>query len=406
MAMQGEVKFPGVGQVGRGEMRGKSGVKPAVAVVEMVPQAGLPQGEGELVWSCGNTRLVFPGCRVKRMALRRGLRGLVWRMEIVDRRWRWKFAKVSGRYNVRDAAGKLLRWTEKTPRELAALCRQAMGETCWDVGSLPNGLRPEVDWVQANAARELEQLCAALGCKVGLGLDNRAKVYRAGVGMNLPESDAVFEDGLTLAATTWPEKVVLWGGANLYQARWKLRAVGLDEDGEIRALEDLSYRPSAGWGNVEPGEFSTLEGENKRRLAKLSVWRWYQVTGLADGTLNVPGGPRLQRVEQALPLRNERLENYRDERDGQRRGHRARVFGKFYAQQGKRDNTEQGAVYEWAWRLDGARGLVMFGQPVFQVEGERLQEAELFLECVFQVKQAETGAVQRYQRETRLQEAG
>ena len=204
-------------------------------------------------------------------------------VRILDRRWKWQYGEISGRYNIREKEEEYLidPDTEKKPRQLATLLLAAMGEVGYSVDELPNDNRPQKHWVSANPANELYQLCDSLGCRVVLGLDNRVRLRRVGSGASLPVLGIEISDSVGIDAQARPDSIKVVCGPTRYQARFFLEAVGKDVDGRIKFLDDLSYRPDDGWGaaNVD-GDFDDVRDESRcaaQKLAILSVFKWYRI---------------------------------------------------------------------------------------------------------------------------------
>lgn len=238
----------------------------------------------------------------------------LWRVTLEDRRWRWEFGHLDGDYNAPRANGGLLR--QRTPRQLAALLFQAMGEENFDVGQLPNTGRPRAAWRQANARTELEKLCGEIGCAVAFdGPGDSARIVRVGIG---PQPINPEEYGGKIAGTRGrgiparPSQIRVVGGPVLWQDEWVFsEAVGEDVDGQIRPINELSYAPADGWsarfaesswgGPGTSEDFAWLHGSYTangetlyvRDLALKSVFRWYRAIGVRSQVIFQGGVPIL-----------------------------------------------------------------------------------------------------------------
>src|SRR5262249_2380883 len=130
----------------------------------------------------GIPNLVFPNCRLLHHTFDYTPEGLIWRLSIADRRWKWKYGSITGSYNLDWPDGSLNKLTELDAKGLASLCFDAMGESQYDVSALPGKVRPEVHWDHTNPAQALADLGDNLGCRVVLGLDNIPRVLPTGIG--------------------------------------------------------------------------------------------------------------------------------------------------------------------------------------------------------------------------------
>lgn len=246
MDLQPLLRFPGINGVVRWTFTLSHGISPSVCSVDIVPQATLPAEMGTLQILFGSVRMQFRDCLIDSAKVRRSGAGQIIGLAILDRRWKWKFGEISGRYNLRLKDGKVDPATEKTPHQLATLLFQAMGESSFSVGELPNTSRPEVEWSYANPAHELAALAESLGCRVVLGIDNRVSLRRIGTGALLPDVGAQRSEDFGFDPPTRPDSLKLIGGPTRFQTKFRLEAVGEDSDGSIRPIDQLTYKPTAG----------------------------------------------------------------------------------------------------------------------------------------------------------------
>src|SRR5262245_12515727 len=99
--------FPGITHLHSVSMSCRHGIAPSVAVLEIVPQADFDTETGTLVLAYDGIEIEFPDCKVDRASFARNGQGMIWRLQILDRRWRWRFGQISGRYNERREDGSL-----------------------------------------------------------------------------------------------------------------------------------------------------------------------------------------------------------------------------------------------------------------------------------------------------------
>ena len=319
-------------------------------------------------------------------------------LTLLDRRWRWKNSPIDGDYNAPNPDGTLKR--EKKPRELASLLFQAMGETGFDVSNLPDDARPRAAWRAAEAASELEQLCSSLGCAVTFnGPQDRASIVKIGEGAATysgpHESRA---DGQTLPII--PDRVRVKCGTVLFQTLlYAAEAVGIDTDGKIKPIDQLSYKPTAtlpkpgggnftGWDTLsDPIDFDDIEATYirdgttmyARDLAKQSVFRWYRFTGQVAIVGGPTGGPPSGTGWAPLTLRNTAFApsslddigpflDTRLERDPAT-GNRLPIFiaGTFADERENGQNTVDRAAWrKLDFRINNETKCVEFSEPVYR----------------------------------------
>lgn len=417
--------FPGVQQIVSGQFTFSHGIGPSVATLEIAPQEELILVDGTLQISFGDVLLRFPNCRVNSPSIRNGLDGRVMSFQIQDRRWKWQYGEVYGRYNIKKADGEIdeLRSLEKTPQELAEILLKAMNETGFDVAALPTkDWRPTCIWDGNNPAQELANLCDLLGCRVVLGLNNRVKIVKTGSGKELPEDLSRRTRNYGLSITGYPDSLKVVCAPTLFQTKLRLEAVGLDCDGRIKPVNDLTYKPSdsttggKSWKHAYPDNFSGITNKADRRLALRTVWRWYRIKSQPNGKLAPPGYPakeasKVTSIHQLLPIRGQLLEQKLDQ---QRDAHdlntqhylpayvegifRERHFGwasdnllftdiRRKATKDSKGNTTIGTRYVGGFSIDEERGIVEFSDWVVKRSGtddtSGYEEAELYLVCSY-----------------------
>lgn len=226
----------------------------------------------------------------------------VYTLQILDRRWKWAFTSVVGQYNQRDHKNQIKPWQRETLEHLAKKCLIEMGETD-NVGDLPalekDDDLPAVDWVFVNAAQALTDLVEPFGCRIVFRpFENDTVISKIGEGADLPDLDyESFTPSFDLPEK--PEKLALIGAEVAYTCAFALEAVGAEPWGEIKPIDELSYKPAAGWGVSPPPYFpnltipdinpavgiffpgikvSQLTAAEYRALAKTCIFRWYRIT--------------------------------------------------------------------------------------------------------------------------------
>ncbi len=370
---QGLVSFPGITQWNNATFTLGQGIFPSVGVIEVPAVDGwtIPQSAGPLSFFYEGSSVTLQNCKVTSASFSQTASGAVITLQIMDRRRRWQFGEISGRYNVRLADGISIQGgTEKTPQQLAKLCCDAMGESNPDLTQLPNGPRPTVSWDVANPAQALLSLCSELGCRIVLGLDNKLRIVRNGQGRQLPDLQTLLGGGDGISGVEIPDGIAVVCGPDRWQCLLDVEAVGLDVDEIIKPIDELSYRPAGGW-NVNPLKISV---ENNRQvklkngsyvypadLANQSVYRWYRV----KENQKVPELNRPVRRQDIL-LRSTLNEYYRDSEGGQRErppyGYGSCWYPSLEASNFK--NQTEGLKVNLSVAVDARQYLFMFPEPV------------------------------------------
>lgn len=289
----GSVFYPGIKQIVSASYSRSHGITPDVCQIEMTPQELDPDADdyapispdGYLVFqfdatseevnSLGNrsssrVQILLQGCRPDRASVRRSATSETWSIPIYDRRWKWKYGSFSGHWNIKKN-GVIETRKERTARQLADMCLEAMGEKRYDTEALDQledtkGLkyrkkvRPEVHWDRIPPAQALNELVTPLGYRVCLGWDDRVRICKYGEGELLPTDD-LMTGGFDADLPEVPDSITVVGGITYHESLWELEPVGLDLDGEWKPIDHLSYTPSEkyGWLLSDPPNFPGVE---------------------------------------------------------------------------------------------------------------------------------------------------
>jgi hypothetical protein len=417
MAITANATFPGITVIMACEGTFTHGISPSVFTLRTVPHTNFIAKVGDLIMAFGSNKLTLKDCAVDAASLEVNDDGTEWTINILDRRWRWKFGEISGWYNRRLADGTVEKATEKKPQELAKLLLEAMGEQGFDVAALPNDPRPEVRWSFDNPAEELASLCDELSCRVVLGLDNKVKIWKLGDGGKLPQGGApVSGGGQGFDTSVVPTTLKVVGSPIRYQSKFLLEAVGEDTDGKIKLIDDLSYKPASGWGDEDPAFFDGVTSTYKvdgidvdcRLLALKSVFRWYRVKEQAGGGLKPPGFDekfKVEKLEQLLPLGDGLIDTATDI-DGRKVPKPAEITGEWYGYTEDDELVTRGSRYRESFGVDVGKGIVRFANPVFNFGFfDDTVEAELYLYTSYSVTNPTSRDFYHFTRERKMPDA-
>lgn len=403
---KGEFFFPGIPQPLRGEFTLSHGISPGVCTIDVAPGTFEVSGPGTLTLAYDGRSVSFVDCKPDKGVMRLTQGGYIVTLSILDRRWRWRYGEISGHYNQRNKAGNLRTETEKTPQELATLCLRAMGESGFDASALPSSPRPTVDWSFTNPAQALASLCDSMGCSIAPGvLDNRVRIVKRGVGRDLPDLPTVMSADFTFDPPELPGSIKFVGGATRWQDKFTLEAVGIDADGAIKPIDDLSYKPDGGWSTSNPLYFDAVATDTNRKLAQKSVFRWYRIKGLTAGRTRLPEFGEFQSIAQLLPIEDGLIETEIDPLTNEKKSKPPVVSGKYNsADFGAEIGDDDTATVPGEYSINRDLGIVVFNRPVFIHESndEGYQPAELTLEVAFSARDAQTGEPHHYTLERQL----
>lgn len=306
-APQGTFSFSGgisPEQVLRFSVAQQHGLTPSIISVRMIiPLDGEPpEKNGDVELSYDTTKIVLKNCTIDKIE-RPDDEKLEWEVTLLDRRWLWRYAKVSGVFNARWKNGTELREeTKDLPSRLAEWCLIQMDEKNYDLGALKKFDKldwPEINWDMADAANALQELCERYGCRaIYRPRTDNVVIVKIGDGQELDVSGKIpFEsNSLVFDPPEKPGKIVLVMGPTSVQADLPLYPVGVEVDGRILPINRLSYSPevlpsesgidmSSGtyidlakglWDRAGVG-FYGVSQPYLRRLAEQCIYRMYRI---------------------------------------------------------------------------------------------------------------------------------
>lgn len=279
MIKQCLIFFGGVANEGSGQFSYQAGIRPSRATIHTRLGVYYPQ-IGTLRVTDGQQYRDFPGCRVVRHTIKsQGGGGRMRELVIEDRRWAWGESRIWGEYNTVDQGGRSTAG-QRSARELASLCLDAMGETGYDVSALPPYSYPEVSWDADVAAEALDSICQMFGCLVVLQTrTNQVRIWKDNTGSRPAIDSRAMDATPSSEPKVVPPVLIFEGGRTLWQRDLMLEPVGIEKaalKSIIVPIDSLSYKPTDGWEVQDP---RVMQGVAKdyRELAKSCVYRMFRV---------------------------------------------------------------------------------------------------------------------------------
>lgn len=390
---QGLVSYPGITNPKGCVYTQTLGVHPDRITVFCTPQGTAIPTRGDITLSYGVSTAVLTDCFFDEAYVVMDVSdGHRLALTFLDRRERWTLSDtITGQFNTY-RAGTQVTARKKSLRELAEMLLEYMGEVSPDVSALSNAIYPEVRWDDIHPVKALDQLLSEWSFSLALGFGSEpVEVVQLGVGTTLSTSDAMMLSS-TIDPKTRPEYIRVRFGESLMQARFKLEAVGLDNDGEWKLLTDLSYKPTS-WDAEEPHTLPNVKANESiedYNLAVNTVYRAFRIKAFADDTLDMPDeSGTLLSITQCLPLFNRLLDAEAIQDDGSQIPFR--VYGKRQAPYRKGEPAQfvtseiDDEIFD-EFKFDGENGIIISQAPQFFVDGDgKYQPAELYLECSFSV---------------------
>ena len=442
-----EISFPGAASIQSATYTLQHGISPGLITIVCNPGLGGLATTGPVTFGDGQRSITIPNRRVEAGEFRGDTSGQTITVRMFDRRWMWRFGEIRGHWNVPvpriadvpkitedgTQAGNqstiandedlppIQEGTKKNARRLCELCLEAMGERRFNVKNIPDNDYPEVNWDSANPAQELQALAERYGCRVIYNpLTDSVTLAVLGLGIPIPDAPPglLASDGVSIDPPEPPGRIVVYGAPIRYQLRFTLEAVGLDFDGRVKPLDELSYKPLGGWATKTPPPFmvdawdfaAPLPGTRNERdanaLANQSVYNWYRiketlpVQGAGQFWVPVESRDYIDKINRiGIVLLESRVDTSEDDL-GQRVLLPATCFGETLDGSLTYSATEPGQEIRVAFAIDPVRQLIQFASPLYlhdTVNGARVvKPANLILETACHVIERRTNSIRRY----------
>lgn len=417
MELQGLATFNGVQALCSAIFTLNHGTSPSTCTIYCPPQTSAPAQVGTLQFTFGGTAITFPDCFLKKIVTETGNDGRqYWVLTILDHRWRWNLARISGEYNIRTDDQEIRAGTAKKPRELLKLLFDGMGETNVDLSRVPNEEFPHKFWEYARNDQEISTIADALGCRVVMQPGNRVVVLPSSTGANLPIDDLVTEGQLALEAPEMPTELVYVAGRTLYQIDFELEAVMEDVDGQLKLMNDVSYKPTTpgGWDYFDPNHANTIKTIEARELAKRWAFRGYRIK-----TPFTIFGEKIDSLDRILPITSRQVATRINR--GRVENWPAVIYGQYHPGWSASKNNDaivkpdtKGNPKQVWWRgftIDEERGCVLFSEPVYVYQaapaaagfGSLQRPAQLFLRTSIGIRDKDTRGWRHFEKVRKLQ---
>lgn len=388
---QALVRFPGITETLGGVVTLSRGPFPSAALIYFVPQDSLSLSEGDLTISYGTDSITLADCQPEMASLRihKSGQGFIHSILILDRRRKWMQSRLTQDLNRRMADGDIPPANQMSLQVMAANLLEACGESFYDVTSLSADNYPRLSAVSSNAAYELDRLCDESGCDIVL-LENSVKIVKRNTGSGLPSGGRIASPSYEFLSSTGPQYFTVDGGPTLWDGNLKLEAVGMDTDGCLKPLSELSYMSSIIRSKEHPLAFPNLSRRDKH-LALSSVYRIYRVKSMVDDSLTIPGLASSDTVSVSnayqIKLQDHRLPVCNSS-TGETKP--AQVVGNYWNRSESFSQTNEPGDYypaDVGFRVDTENGLVYFDDIMCSLNSSGcFKEAELYLQTSWMIE--------------------
>ena len=414
----GTISFPGIVAPISLVATRTVGVRPDRAILRCQPQSGSPDctGSATLQFSFNGVGMSWTNALCDSGTIVLSTHGHIQVIEILDRRWSWSKAYYTKAFNVRNPDGSIVDSSKKSTSAIAAELFGELGVSA-DVSAVATNDYPELVLDHHRVDDALSDLLTNRGYVISLMGDDSVKVYRRGTGVTLPRNYDTRSENISVNPPQVPYVLKVVGSRTLVQSKLKFLPVGVDVDGTIKQVANLSYAPGS-WVGADMENFNFIADKKAKDLAKATVGKWFQVASQADGSLSIqaggvvnysPGEISVSSATQYLPLKAELIDSSTNPL-GLVNGNRSTVEGTFY--QGNQNppiaaNSDDFSKQDkLGYTFNEELGIIKFDELALKktpgpVDGT-FTFADVYMTCSYSVHYSSTLVKDRFERSRNL----
>lgn len=198
------------------------------------------------------------------------------RLTVLERRWRWKGGMVDMLAN--STKGTFIEASKiATVDQIIRRLMHALEESRVNyAGVTGSAAFPEVAAEGQKPADILLEVCERMGVEIIVDNQDYLRFVPMQFSPTLPDNPRVLERSEGFRFETGPDYFVYRGAPTLFQKDYVLEPIGLEPNGKVRAINDLSYKPPGGWELEDPRDFGGVIPKF-RSLARRCVYRWFRI---------------------------------------------------------------------------------------------------------------------------------
>ena len=305
---------------------------------------------------------------------------------VLDRRHRWASQHAEGEYNVRNPAGEVELWSKKTCKELVELLLDAMGESGYDTNAVSEYFYPFLKF-SGPPCEALEEVLNRCGYDLVLKADNTVEIVQLGDGIDFAITSG-YIDPPSGAQLPEPESITVAGGPTVWQTLLDLEPVGEDIDGDVVAIDSLSYAPAGGFAGEIPQIYIGVD-VGLRWWAFRTVHRWFRVSSIKGGGFTPTDASEAgTTVDQLLPLLVTQAE-CGDDRTNLKHPATPIFGGQWWPYTDHPYNTGTYREYSGKFKVDRRNGIVKTEQAVIKLSSGCPVEADMYLLVAHRFRKAD-----------------
>jgi len=329
------VTFGGCKCIGDVSFSLRQGVMPSTGSISF-PANVRPPEQGDLSITSENGNLLIRDLHLINPVYTQSSGGDIMQATIADKRIEWRYGYLMGQYNQPD---------EETGRP----SEEKKLDELFDLAFEPYDIR--------------SYFCIVVIAPVNLP---RVKYNRP-----------VLSKEYQQITTPYPASIIIVGNQIVNQRDYSLVPVGVEWSGHgsqagfLKAIDALSYTPTAGWGKSILRDFTDVTAGERRQLALKTIFKWYGYLGGTGRNARAFCLPWIGHITEMSELDNDSI-------DGTPK--RSSPYIKTNEIETDDITVCNGStrIYEGGYKLDYVRGIVRFDKEVVKIvaAGDQLKKAE------------------------------
>jgi len=346
-----------------------SGAKPSTAVLSGSSSDSYDTDFYDLFISSDSQQYTIPKMRV----VNSQNKPLKWKgmnesqIVLEDRRALWWEVYHSLDYNRIRCDGE--RINEKNCKEIFEELLGLVGEGNADLAFARDDIYPTMSYNQnLTVGQMLDDLCKKSMHTIGFTATGLVGVYALGSG-----GQQLIPDNMSTLKAFRQDTQILPGSYSVisaptvFESEIELEAKAMEDDGELVDIGDASYKPSGGWGDQWPGQYSSV-ASNKQWLAMRSLYKIFKAGAAtndettADSTLS---GDIIV-IKDGMCVWDEEVSAVVVEK----------VRGEFWCEYHRGDLSTNGDD-QWYGMVECVGNVFYFDRPVFKISGGQVSEPTL-----------------------------
>jgi len=279
-----KVNYNGYNATGNFSFYLKQGTGPSTGSIAF-PLGAAPTIDGNpgtLAISCDGQSVVFNDVYLVNPTRVESEGGQILQATLADKRYRWRFGYLRAKYNQLDpTTGK-----PKEDKPLTEILTEALSvyNESPVFMQIPDDIYPTINWEFADPAQAIEELLQRYSLALSISPAGQVTIASVSYNQSFTQSNVSYHE-YSNNRPLEPIGVIVVGDFMEVMRCFNLKPVGIEisthaDAGQIKEIDDLSYKPAEGWGKAVLNNFESLIVNNEpwkeaQALARQCIFKWY-----------------------------------------------------------------------------------------------------------------------------------